>query len=144
MGTKGVPFGYLEFSRAIREKPYPHMQTAASGGGRLASAWFGFPTRSGSHGYELCGACPLRHPDPNRPAQWLSIAADSWAGLLRLKRTVGQRLTNCWGNGSNRTVATVRLGSDPFTPPRAPKVKHTSNNRSKKVHSELLNKFSAF
>ena len=26
MGTKGVPFGYLEFLRAIRGKPYPHMR----------------------------------------------------------------------------------------------------------------------
>ena len=27
MGTKGVPFGYLEFSRAIRGKPCPHAIT---------------------------------------------------------------------------------------------------------------------
>ena len=29
MGTKGVPFGYLEFSRAIGRKPCPHMRTSA-------------------------------------------------------------------------------------------------------------------
>ena len=32
MGTKGVPLGYLEFSRAIRGKPCPHMRTPAGAG----------------------------------------------------------------------------------------------------------------
>ena len=34
MGTKGVPFGYLEFSRAFGRKPCPHMRARAAGGGR--------------------------------------------------------------------------------------------------------------
>ena len=36
MGTKGVPFGYLEFSRAIRGTPCPHVR-ASGGGGRPGS-----------------------------------------------------------------------------------------------------------
>jgi len=79
MRTKGVPFGYLEFSRAIGRKPCPHARVAAGGGRRPTGAGlsFGFPTRSssfwtGSHGYGLRGAYPLRHLDPNCPAQRLS------------------------------------------------------------------------
>ena len=60
METKGVPFGYLEFSCAIARKPCPHVRAAAasSSGGQPAGAGaglgsgsrfgFGFPTRSGS------------------------------------------------------------------------------------------------
>ena len=31
MGTKGTLFGYLEFSRAIRGKPWPHARATAGG-----------------------------------------------------------------------------------------------------------------
>ena len=58
MGTKGVPFGYLEFSRAIGRKPCPHMRKRAAAGGadgRLGTETgsgsefgFKFPTRPGS------------------------------------------------------------------------------------------------
>jgi len=44
MGTKGVPFEYLEFLRAIRRKPCPHARATSGGGG----FGFGFHTRSGS------------------------------------------------------------------------------------------------
>ena len=60
MRTKGMPFGYLEFSRAIRGKPCPHAgaPAAAASGGRPAGTGagaglgfgfeFGFGTRSSS------------------------------------------------------------------------------------------------
>ena len=95
-----MPFGCLEFSRAIRGN---HARTR-SGSGSLPGPVLFEPGLTGM-GY------PLRHPDPNR----ISETADR-----KPPRTVGRFLSetnHC--NGSDRTVATVRSGSDDFIPPGA-------------------------
>ena len=87
-----MPFGYLEFSRAIGRKPCPRAPALVSGQIRIPGPVLFEPGLTGmSNGYQ-------------------PTAVDSWA--------VAAVETNRY-NGSDRTVATVRLGSDPFTPPGA-------------------------
>ena len=98
MGIKGVPFGYLEFSRAIRGKHFA---------GR-SRAGFGLPTRSGSfwngNGVQrIAPALPSRS-DRN------SATADR-----KPPRTVERFLSEtnrC--NGSDRTIVTVQ--TEPLQP----------------------------
>ena len=81
---------------------------SSSGSGSLPGPVLFEPDLTGM-GYS--GSYPLRHPDPNR----LSATADR-----KPPRTVRRFLSEtnrC--NGSDRTVATIRSGSDGFTPPRA-------------------------
>ena len=71
MGTKGVPFGYLEFSHAIRGKPCPHARedsgtdacSPGSGSGSLPGPVLFEP---GLMGMGYSGSCPLRYPDPHK------------------------------------------------------------------------------
>ena len=71
MGIKGVPFWYLEFSRAIRRKLCPRAR-AAAGAGRpaLGSGSGSLPGQvlfePGLTGMGYSGSYSLCHPDPNR------------------------------------------------------------------------------
>ena len=58
-----MPFGYLEFSCAIRGKPCPRRRSwAGSGSGSLPGPVLFEPGLTGM-GYRR--SYPLRHPDPN-------------------------------------------------------------------------------
>ena len=118
-----MPFGYLEFSRAIRGKSWPHVRARRRWRQQPAGAGAGPGSGSGSlpgpvlfepglTGMGYRGSYPLRHPDPNRPPSAMAVS--------KPLRTVGRLLSEtnrC--NGSDRTVATVRLDSDHYTPPGA-------------------------
>jgi len=117
MGTKGVSFGYLRFSRAIRGKPCPHAHARTRRS--QTGLGLGFPTRSssfwtGSHGYGL--PAPPSGSEPNQLNGWQKTAANSWAFLSETNRC----------NGSDWTIATVQSGSDGFTPPECYKYRSFS------------------
>ena len=112
METKGVPFWYLEFSRAIRGKPCPHVRArryrwwrpalGAGTGFRL-----GFPTRSGSfwigsHGYGLQRIVPAPLSEP--------------ATAQRLTGNRREPLQRLGGFCLKRTIATVQ--TEPLQPSR--------------------------
>ena len=129
MGTKGVPFGYLEFSRAIGRKPCPHARFAGGAGwpaGAGASAGSGsgpglglvrvpYPVRFNA----IPGLTGVGYAEHTRSAirirtaprnGYQPTAADSWA-------VAAVETNSC--NGQDRTVATARLDSDQNTPPGA-------------------------
>ena len=112
-----MPFGYLEFSRTIRGKPCPHARAAAA-----AAAGRGAGAEPSSGSGSLPGPVLFE----------LGLTGMGYHGLYRIQtrinamavskpsRTVGRLLSEMNGcNGSDRTVATVRLGTDHFTPPGA-------------------------
>ena len=99
MEIKGVPFGYLEFSRAIRGETMPIRAPEAAAGRCRSRAGSGSGLGSGSlpgsvlfepdlTGMDYRGSYPLRHPDPNCPAQLLSANRREQLGGCYLKRTV--------------------------------------------------------
>jgi len=123
MGTKGVPFGYLEFSRAIRGKPCPRAPLLAAPGQAGHGFGFGFPTRSGSfwtgsHGYGLPRILPAPPSGSEPKAQRLSANYHEQLGGCCPKRTVAtvqtEPLQRFRPNRCNRSV-----GFGPFYPSRS-------------------------
>ena len=87
MGIKGVPFGYLEFSRAIREKPCPRAPPAVWRRSRSLSPGSGSDSlpglvlfEPGLTGMGYSGSRPLHYPDLRNG--WQETAAN------RLERSV--------------------------------------------------------
>ena len=76
-----MPFGYLEFSCAIRGKPCPHARAAAGAGSGSGSLPGPVLFEPGITGMGYRGSYPLRHPDlnPNQRNGCQKTAANSWA-----------------------------------------------------------------
>ena len=84
MGTKGVPFGYLEFSRAIRGKPCPRASPLAAAGRAWARVRVRVLFEPGLTGIDYHKSYPLRHPDPNPKCNGSQqIVTNSWAVAVR-------------------------------------------------------------
>ena len=102
--------------------PAHALARAAAGGGAGPGSGSGLGSGSGSLPGPVLfepGLTDMGYADPTRSTIQIRTAprngcqptaADGWA--------VAAVEMNCY-NGSDRTVATVRLGSDNFTPPRA-------------------------
>ena len=121
MGTKGVPFGYLEFSRAIGREPCPIMcaRTAAGGGGggrpvpgrARARARDSGPGSGSLPGLVLFepGLTGMGYAEHTRSAIWIRTARPT--AVCKPSRQLGGwtvaavEPNRC--NGSDRTVATV-------------------------------------
>ena len=142
-----MPFGYLEFSRAIWGKPYPLAGRrrcrvrVGSGSGSLPDPVLFEPGLT-VMGYR--GSYPLRHPDLNCPAQ-------------RQSANRHEQLCGCCGCCLKRTVATVQTEplqlfgwvrtiiplAERYLALRFSQTKHKTHNRSntgKEIlppHSEL-------
>ena len=112
MEIKGVPFGYFEFSRAIGKKPCPQVRTRApppsvtpvpDSGSLPGPVLFELGLMGMGYAEHTRSAIRIRTAPRCQPT-----AADNWA-------VAAVETNRC--NGSDRTVATVLLGSDQITPP---------------------------
>jgi len=133
MGTKGIPFGYLEFSHAIGGTMPTRARTVArvacpSGVDAVTGAeararvrvWAWNPTRPGSfstgpHGFGIqAGLDPLCYPQTRSTTR--QLRCNGWKEPLQ--RFLSET-NNC--NGSDRTVATAQTPNDEFALQRTPR-----------------------
>ena len=100
-----MPFGYLEFSRAIGRKPCARGRPGSGSGSLPGPVLFERGLTSMGYAKHTHSAIRIRTAPPAAvgPVGWPTVAV------------VGSN--RC--NGSDRTVATVWLGSDQNTPPGA-------------------------
>ena len=121
-----MPFGYLEFSRAIGRKPYPHMRTRAPplapglgpGSGSGSGLGEGAGSLPGLVLFKL-GLTSMGYAEHTRSAIRIRTAPCNGCQPTAPGSWVGAAVETNRCNSSDRTDATVWLGSDQNTPPEA-------------------------